>query len=363
MGVVMYELLTGKLPFEGNTEASLINSIIHQKPLPLRTYTVGIPKELEVILAGLLRKNPEKRIRDAGELRSLLEKVPVSAKVKPGSPVRKKAVDSARKISRTVLQKSRILSIPTQEGYILVGSLLIAALIVIFGVSSFPPQKVTALTVPGDSAVVESPSSLAMAPRETFSAPVTSEGAPPAVITGPVAEPVKKKTIVPKKEEPRTSLDQVVKQEPKQAETEDKKDEVPYIPPVVEEKKVISEQRVLLENVHVSLALDETLSSDDPGAKGKSISFKVTQDVYAGGIKVVSAGAAGTGRILKIRSSGSGRSFLEIRPESVRAVNGEILQLKSPPLGRSGSTTEPVIFEKGIRISPDPKIINKTIKI
>lgn len=374
MGVVMYELLTGKLPFEGHTEASLIHNIIHQKPLPLRTYTTGVPRELENILESLLRKKPERRIGSSLELEVMLEKVPLTrmVKVTPAKKIYLKTADSARKVSQTVLKHGRTLPrwLNTPEGYIMAGGLLIAALILILGLRSFEEESLPPLA---ESAPTEQ-------------RPVTGETAEPLLKSfpdpsSPVVEQAKPPENTPespppkKTEAPKVKAEKVQdkkgnnpppsfkEQEEKQPETEEKKEEHTHTPTVIEEKEKVSEKTVFLENIHVSLVLDETISSDDPVTKGQVISFKVSHDVFVRGVKVVSAGAQGSGRILKIRSSGSGKSFLEIRPESLRAVNGEILKLKSLPLGRSGSTTEPVIFSKGTRISPDPRISNKSIKL
>lgn len=373
MGIVMYELLTGKLPFEGHTEASLIHRIIHQKPLPLRTYTTGVPRELESILESLLRKNPERRIGSALELKQLLEKVPLARAVEK-APVQKiylKTVETARKVSKTVLQHGRTLPrwLNTPEGYIMAGGLLIASLILILGLRSFEEESQTSLAesapteqVPLSGMTTESPSE--SFPVEPSRSPV--EASKPAENTRE-SSPQKKAEVV---KEEKTRAEKVQEpppspkvQEEKQPETEEKKEDHTYIPAEIEVKEKALEKTVFLENMNVALVLDETVSSDDPATKGRVISFKVFQDVFAGGVKVVSAGSTGSGRVLKARSSGSGKSFLEIRPETVRAVNGETLKLKSPPLGRSGSTTDPVIFSKGTRISPDPRIVNKSIKL
>ena len=75
MGVVIYELLSGKLPFEGPTEASLINSIINQKPKSIKSLNPEVPKSLENILENLLHKNPEKRLASADELKLKLDQI------------------------------------------------------------------------------------------------------------------------------------------------------------------------------------------------------------------------------------------------------------------------------------------------
>ena len=378
MGVVMYELLTGRLPFEGNTEASLISNILHHKPLPLRTYTTGTPKELEIILENLLRKKPERRIGSAGELQELLTRVPVSRPVAESwkTLVYKKITPLLGKASQGLRPglKSLVKHVNTQEGYIIGGSFLIALLILLVGTRLFSSgeggiaeteyfrsepvsnEPVPPITAPAEEKQIE------FSPAAASRLPANKEI---KQITLLPEEPAKNKSVAPKNRESTPAENSPVTREEdkKQPETGEKKEESGHITNNDEIKKVVTEQKVVLQNVSVHLVLDETLSSDDPQPKGKSVAFKVSQDVYVQGIKVIAAGSSATGSVLKARSSGSGKSFLEIRPETVRAINGEMLRLKSPPLGRSGSTTEPVIFSKGIRISPDPQIINTTLKL
>ena len=77
-GVVLYQLLTGVLPFQSTGEAAVMYRIIHDDPAPLATYIQGYPPELETIVARSLAKNRDSRYsscRDfAFDLMSVLEK-------------------------------------------------------------------------------------------------------------------------------------------------------------------------------------------------------------------------------------------------------------------------------------------------
>ena len=63
LGIVMYELLTGKHPFMADSFSRLIHKIINEKPPPLKTYRADIPEILEKIMHHALQKNPDKRYR------------------------------------------------------------------------------------------------------------------------------------------------------------------------------------------------------------------------------------------------------------------------------------------------------------
>lgn len=72
LGVVMYELFTGHLPFEADTVAELIKMHQSQPPPNPRVYMPDIPEELEVILLKLLSKEPSSRYRTADQLGHVL---------------------------------------------------------------------------------------------------------------------------------------------------------------------------------------------------------------------------------------------------------------------------------------------------
>ena len=61
LGVLLYEMLSGRRPFEGTTPSEIIVSIIQKRARPLARYTPDIPPELERIVAKSLSKNREDR--------------------------------------------------------------------------------------------------------------------------------------------------------------------------------------------------------------------------------------------------------------------------------------------------------------
>jgi len=57
IGVVLYEMLAGRRPFEGPTISDMIVSILERKPPALATYRREIPDTLEWIVSKALRKD------------------------------------------------------------------------------------------------------------------------------------------------------------------------------------------------------------------------------------------------------------------------------------------------------------------
>ncbi|WP_437649373.1 protein kinase domain-containing protein [Sorangium sp. So ce362] len=73
LGMTLYQLLTGRLPFENEAISALFVSIVTDPPVPPRVHRPEIPVELEFILLMCLEKNPARRPQTVAELVSLLE--------------------------------------------------------------------------------------------------------------------------------------------------------------------------------------------------------------------------------------------------------------------------------------------------
>ncbi|MBL8794986.1 MAG: serine/threonine protein kinase [Planctomycetia bacterium] len=68
LGVVLYELLTGKPPFRGNTLLETLEQVRHHDPAPLTQLLPALPRDLETICLKCLEKEPEHRYSSAAAL-------------------------------------------------------------------------------------------------------------------------------------------------------------------------------------------------------------------------------------------------------------------------------------------------------
>ena len=76
-GIVMYELLTGRRPFQGESPTAIMMKIIHEEAPPLDAVP-GAPPKLRGLIAKALEKNPEKRYQRAAEFASELRDLQLS---------------------------------------------------------------------------------------------------------------------------------------------------------------------------------------------------------------------------------------------------------------------------------------------
>jgi serine/threonine protein kinase len=74
-GAMLYEMLTGKRPFEGETKISTIAAIITQEPRRASELVPTLPRELERVISRCLRKDPGRRFQHMDDLRIALEEV------------------------------------------------------------------------------------------------------------------------------------------------------------------------------------------------------------------------------------------------------------------------------------------------
>ena len=87
LGVVLYEMVTGRLPFGGEYEQAVIYAILNEPPRPLEK---SLPLELEEVIDRALKKDPAARYATAEDLEEDLARIPRGAEgeVAPRRPVR-----------------------------------------------------------------------------------------------------------------------------------------------------------------------------------------------------------------------------------------------------------------------------------
>ena len=74
LGIVLYEMVSGRPPFSGDNPVSIAYKQVHENPQPLNQLVADVPRPFEAIVAKLLAKKPEVRYQTAEEVRDDLRR-------------------------------------------------------------------------------------------------------------------------------------------------------------------------------------------------------------------------------------------------------------------------------------------------
>jgi eukaryotic-like serine/threonine-protein kinase len=68
LGVMLYEMITGYSPFDGESMADIFAAILHQEPLPIANYLPDVSQELQLVVSNALRKDRRERYQTMNDL-------------------------------------------------------------------------------------------------------------------------------------------------------------------------------------------------------------------------------------------------------------------------------------------------------
>jgi serine/threonine protein kinase/tetratricopeptide (TPR) repeat protein len=94
LGVVLFEMLTGRLPFTGPTATAIIDRILHDDPPPVSAFVSGVPPQLDAIVRRALEKSPDFRYQSAREIYNDLKSLKAEMDARPSTTARMAAVPS-----------------------------------------------------------------------------------------------------------------------------------------------------------------------------------------------------------------------------------------------------------------------------
>lgn len=98
LGVVLYEAITLRRPFDGETAAIVLQAVRFHDPAPLRTVEPQVPKDLETICLKALEKDPAQRYQRAGHLAADLRSFAA------GDPILARPPSLPRRVAKCVHQ-------------------------------------------------------------------------------------------------------------------------------------------------------------------------------------------------------------------------------------------------------------------
>jgi serine/threonine-protein kinase len=73
VGIILYEMLTGRVPFEGESAVTIALKQVAEPPVPPSAYNPAVPPALEAVVLRALEKDPHRRFADADEFIAALE--------------------------------------------------------------------------------------------------------------------------------------------------------------------------------------------------------------------------------------------------------------------------------------------------
>jgi len=92
-GTLLYEMVTGRSPFERESKISTLNAILKEEPKPAREVASHVPPELAQIISRCLRKDPARRFQHIADVKVLLEELrqePGASAPQPAMPRRRR---------------------------------------------------------------------------------------------------------------------------------------------------------------------------------------------------------------------------------------------------------------------------------
>jgi len=111
LGVVLYEMMTGRLPFRGEYEQAVVYAILNEDPPPPTALRTDVPLDLERIILKALAKNPDKRYQYVDEMANDLKNAVKGNDTSRWQPPRQKARPNWLKTGVLVFLLLLILSI------------------------------------------------------------------------------------------------------------------------------------------------------------------------------------------------------------------------------------------------------------
>ncbi len=98
LGVVLYQMLSGKLPFSGQYDAAIVYAVLHEEPVPLKDVAPAVAPGLDVVVRRALNKSRRKRYQTVSEMSRALRDLGMraDAPARAREPVTEPMPDSSR---------------------------------------------------------------------------------------------------------------------------------------------------------------------------------------------------------------------------------------------------------------------------
>ncbi|MBK8609213.1 MAG: serine/threonine protein kinase [Chitinophagaceae bacterium] len=324
-GVTMYELLSGKLPFEADTDFTLMQAILKQKITHPVKFNAAIPRSLSDIIMKALDKNPANRFANARAFQQALQtafpnyrNISLVTLNPVGAAYGQSTIPSTRMLddnnaglqtraevwsgTATFFDKLKASFNQYKVRYLIVALLFLFLFVVVLVKNSGTPDQPEANNGGGNE-------------QDTEMAGNNNGGGVQIQPVVPV-QPAENKEVVPSPEN---------KKEP---EKEKNKKEEKVIPVVVapepeeKEKPVVKKDIVVSSKVEIDLYLQNDLSNA-PERQDIPVTFSLNRAVIYGGVTIVEKGAVARG-VIKL-----GKIQTDVDINTITAANGQTIRIKA----------------------------------
>lgn len=346
MGATLYELVSGKLPFESDTDFNLMQAILKKKPVAPEKMNDAVPKKLSDIILKAMDKNPASRYPDARSFQQALINAfpayrdinmnalqPVTmvsygtsaagAETRPNQDMYDSQSMETR-VEHTAVsglnnwkEKADDFLSSKRNKALLAILLLFLVVAVIFLTRSGQDNKKDIVagqdvTKPVDNAPGDGASTETSGPQVVNETPVEEIASPVPLV---IPEPAKEENRQPNEKEEKPSRKKV-------AETVKPADPEPVEKPAPkqEEKKDVT---INSPRVEVSLILRTSPDMNQKQKQAQRVTFTVSRPVVYNGVTIINQGAMATGSLT------IGRVITDIEINNVEASNGRQIPLKS----------------------------------
>src|SRR4051812_8180362 len=154
LGVVLYEMATGRRPFVGATPADVMDAIQNHPPIPIRDLNPSVPAELDRIIDKALEKNRKLRFQTAADIRTDLQRL--KRDLESGSAVSAHVPRAAA--TRVPYRWTRgHVAAAAATAVVAVGGVAVLALITLKARSAAPQFEPTIITIAGSDIALPPP--------------------------------------------------------------------------------------------------------------------------------------------------------------------------------------------------------------
>ncbi|MGH9352795.1 MAG: serine/threonine-protein kinase [Terriglobia bacterium] len=207
LGVAMYEIMTGKRPFEGKSEYSLMAAHLNEAPRPPMEMNPALSPALNIVILMALAKNPDERFQSADAFRAALTEASkgLEATTVPAVPLPLSPPPPAERAQQSQQNQMGQMNQAGSQGhrglYMLLGALIAIVIIVASAVELprwFRARAYTQGAAPTAVNATQLETAPAPAPVQApASAPASSASSPPASAQSGVAVPAPSSARVP----------------------------------------------------------------------------------------------------------------------------------------------------------------------